>query len=209
MSANEDLEKVEKKPAKPVPEDSEDESHDVEEWIGEEDWGEETESEEGVVVEPELPQFIDNGNETITDPQRNLTWKRADSFKDFGYGITWTEALDYCDSINEKGFAGYNDWRLPGFEEAKSLFIYTESNVDKVGAELHISPLFEPGGGHNTWTYEEKPEYQQYAMKFSYITGNEIWEHKDNEYSHVRLVRDEQKETWEPAWRKASKRFDH
>lgn len=209
MAANEDLEKPGKKPVKPVPEDLDDESHDVEEWIGEEDWGEETESEESVVVEPELPQFVDNGNETITDPRRNLTWKRADSFKDFGYGITWTEALDYCDSINEKGFAGYHDWRLPGFDEAKSLFIFTETNVDKAGAELHISPLFEPGGGHNTWTYEEKPDYQQYAMKFSYITGNEIWEHKDSEYSHVRLVRDEQKETWEPAWRKASKKFDH
>jgi hypothetical protein len=88
------------------------------------------------------------------------------------------------------------------------MFSFTKSSVDKDGSEIHIDEVFAPEGGHNTWTYVEKPDYHQYAEKFSYVTGNEVWEHKDNEYSHVRLVRDaSEREDYEPEWRKNTKKF--
>ena len=177
------------------------------EWVGEEEGGDE-EEENGGLVEEEVPSFIDNGDGTISDTQANLMWKKDDSFKEYGYGINWFEAQDYCEMLNEKQFAGYDDWRLPSGEEAKSVFSFTQSNTDKDGAETHISELFEPGGGHNTWTYEEKPDYEQYAQKFSFITGNDMWEHKDNEYSHCRVTRDVIQEDWEPEWRKDTKSFE-
>ena len=177
------------------------------EWVGEEEWGDE-EEENVALVEEEVPNFIDNGDGTISDTQANLMWKKDDSFKEYGYGINWFEAQDYCEMLNEKQFAGYDDWRLPSGEEAKSVFSFTQSNTDKDGAETHISELFEPGGGHNTWTYEEKPDYEQYAQKFSFITGNDMWEHKDNEYSHCRVSRDVIQEDWEPEWRKDTKSFE-
>ena len=177
------------------------------EWVGEEEWGDE-EEENVALVEEEVPNFIDNGDGTISDTQANLMWKKDDSFKEYGYGINWFEAQDYCEMLNEKQFAGYDDWRLPSGEEAKSAFSFTQSNTDKDGAETHISELFEPGGGHNTWTYEEKPDYEQYAQKFSFITGNDMWEHKDNEYSHCRVTRDVIQEDWEPEWRKDTKSFE-
>ena len=177
------------------------------EWVGEEEWGDE-EEENVSLVEEEVPNFIDNEDGTITDTQANLMWKKDDSFKEYGYGINWFEAQDYCEMLNEKQFAGYDDWRLPSGEEAKSVFSFTQSNTDKDGAETHISELFEPGGGHNTWTYEEKPDYEQYAQKFSFITGNDMWEHKDNEYSHCRVTRDVIQEDWEPEWRKDTKSFE-
>ena len=177
------------------------------EWIGEEEWGDE-EEEDVALVEEEVPTFVDNGDGTISDTRSNLMWKQDDSYKEFGYGINWFEAQDYCEMLNEKQFAGYDDWRLPSGEEAKSVFSFTQSNADKDGAETHISELFEPGGGHNTWTYEEKPDYQQYAQKFSFVTGNEMWEHKDNEYSHCRVTRDVIQEEWEPEWRKETKTFE-
>ena len=177
------------------------------EWVGEEEWGDE-EEENVALVEEEVPAFVDNGDGTITDTRANLMWKKDDSFKEFGYGINWFEAQDYCEILNEKKFAGYEDWRLPSGEEAKSFFSFTQSNTDKDGAETHISDLFEPGGGHNTWTYEEKPDYQQYAMKFSFITGNDMWEHKDNEYSHCRVTREVVQDDWEPEWRKETKTFE-
>ncbi len=185
------------------------EGFEVDEWIGGDDWTDiEEEEKEEEEEEPEVPQFVNNGNETISDSISNLMWKESDSFAEFGYGINWFEANDYIEELNEKKFAGFDDWRMAGFDEAKSLFAFSVSNQDKDGAELHIDPLFASGGGHNTWTYEEKPDYQQYAMIFSYITGNDMWEHKDNEYCHVRAVRDEQKESWEPEWRTESKKFD-
>ena len=177
------------------------------EWVGEEEWGDE-EEENVALVEEEVPNFIDNGDGTISDTQANLMWKKDDSFKEYGYGINWFEAQDYYEMLNEKQFAGYDDWRLPSGEEAKSVFSFTQSNTDKDGAETHISELFEPGGGHNTWTYEEKPDYEQYAQKFSFITGNDMWEHKDNEYSHCRVTRDVIQEDWEPEWRKDTKSFE-
>ncbi len=179
------------------------------EWIGGEEWGDEEEEEEDVALaEEELPTFVDNGDGTISDTHSNLMWKKDDSYKEFGYGITWFEAHDYCEMLNDKKFAGYDDWRLPGIEESKSLFSFVQSNSDKDGAEIHISDLFENGGGHNTWTYEEKPDYQQYAQKFSFVTGNDIWEHKDNEYSHCRVTRDVVQDEWEPEWRKETKTFE-
>ncbi len=177
------------------------------EWVGEDEWGDE--DEEGIaVVEEEVPDFVDNGDGTISDTCSNLMWKKDDSYKEYSYGITWFEAHDYCEMLNDKKFAGFDDWRLPSGEEAKSLFSFTQSNHDKDEAETHISDLFEPGGGHNTWTYEEKPDYQQYAQKFSYVTGNDMWEHKDNEYSHCRVTRDVVQEEWEPEWRKETKTFE-
>ena len=177
------------------------------EWVGEEEWGDE-EEENVALVEDEVPTFVDNGDGTISDTRANLMWKKDDSFKEFGYGINWFEAQDYCEILNEKKFAGYDDWRLPSGEEAKSAFSFTQSNTDKDGAETHISELFEPGGGHNTWTYEEKPDYEQYAQKFNFITGNDMWEHKDNEYSHCRVTREVVQDDWEPEWRKETKTFE-
>ena len=179
----------------------------AEEWIGEE-WDEEEDGEVEATVEPETPAFVDNGNDTVSDTRHNLMWTKNDSFQEYGYGINWFEAHEFCEFLNEKSFAGFDDWRLPSHEESKILFSFDQSTSDKDGAEIHISPLFEPGGGHNTWTYEEKPGYGQYAMKFSYITGNDMWEHKDNEYSHARPVRDEIKEDYEPEWRKQTKKFE-
>ena len=177
------------------------------EWVGEEEWGDE-EEENVALVEDEVPAFVDNGDGTISDTRSNLMWKKDDSFKEFGYGINWFEAQDYCEILNEKKFAGYDDWRLPSGEEAKSVFSFTQSNTDKDGAETHISDLFEPGGGHNTWTYEEKPDYEQYAQKFNFITGNDMWEHKDNEYTHCRVTRELVQDDWEPEWRKETKTFE-
>ena len=177
------------------------------EWVGEEEWGDE-EEENVALVEEEVPAFVDNGDGTISDTRANLMWKKDDSFKEYGYGINWFEAQDYSEILNEKKFAGYDDWRLPSGEEAKSAFSFTQSNTDKDGAETHISDLFEPGGGHNTWTYEEKPDYEQYAQKFNFITGNDMWEHKDNEYSHCRVTREVVQDDWEPEWRKETKTFE-
>ena len=177
------------------------------EWVGEAEW-EDEEEENVALVEEEVPNFVDNGDGTISDTRANLMWKKDDSFKEYGYGINWFEAQDYSEILNEKKFAGYDDWRLPSGEEAKSAFSFTQSNTDKDGAETHISELFEPGGGHNTWTYEEKPDYEQYAQKFSFITGNDMWEHKDNEYSHCRVTREVVQDDWEPEWRKETKTFE-
>jgi len=216
MSDEENLDEISEEEPEPEKSQGQDTLEDLDddegfedvEWIGEKDWDdiEEVEKKEQIVV----PQdFVDNGDETISDPRNNLMWAKSDSYSEFGYGINWYEANDYIESLNEKKLAGYDDWRLCSREESKAIFSFVKSNTDHQGAEIHIDPLFTPGGGYNTWTYEEKPDYHQYAEKFNYITGNEHWENKDNEYSHVRAVRDEKIDTWEPEWRKDSRKFEN
>ena len=207
----EDTQDDEEKKSQPAPDETlEDEGFDTDEWIGE-DWdeGEEGEEEEDEALVPDVPDYVDNGDGTISDPRNHLMWKQSDTFAQFGYGINWFESNDYIEELNEKKFAGFDDWRLCSFEEAKTLFAFAVSNKDKDGAEVHIHPMFESGGGHNTWTYEEKSDFQQYAMTFSFVTGNDKWEHKDNEFSHARPVRDEVKDTWEPAWRDQTRKFEN
>ena len=197
----------EEKPSEVDPDETlADEGFDTDEWTGE-GWDEDEAEDED--LEPSLPDYVDNGDGTISDPRNHLMWKKSDTFAKFGYGINWFESNDYIEELNEKKFAGYDDWRLCSFEEAKCLFSFSVSNTDKDGAEVHIDPMFEPGGGHNTWTYEEKVDYQQYAMTFSLVTGNDKWEHKDNEFSHARPVRDEVKDTWEPAWRTQTRKVEN
>jgi hypothetical protein len=80
-----------------------------EEWLGEEDFEEEDEA----VLEEEVPSYVDNGDGTVSDTRNSLMWKKSDSYDEFKYGITWFEAHDYCETVNEKKFAGFDDWRLP------------------------------------------------------------------------------------------------
>ena len=108
------------------------------EWVGEEEWGDE-EEENVALVEEEVPSFIDNGDGTISDTQANLMWKKDDSFKEYGYGINWFEAQDYCEMLNEKQFAGYDDWRLPSGEEARA-FSLLRSPIPTRMVQKRISP---------------------------------------------------------------------
>lgn len=64
--------------------------------------------------------FVDNGDNTITDNATGLMWMKDDS----GKGMTWQEALEYAEG---KVFAGYIDWRLPSVKELQSIVDYTRA----------------------------------------------------------------------------------
>ena len=67
-----------------------------------------------------INEFIDNGDETISDNATGLMWMKSDD----GSGHLWEEALSYAE-VNE--FAGYSDWRLPNVKELQSIVDYTRS----------------------------------------------------------------------------------
>ena len=94
--------------------------------------------------------FIDNGDGTITDRVTGLMWGKDSSSKLYQY----YRAEKYISGLNNKEFAGYNDWRIPTLEELCSLL---ERRKNEKG--FHISPLFDdkqslylnldrPGGAH-------------------------------------------------------------
>ena len=115
------------------------------------------------------PEFVDNGDKTITDKQSNLMWAQNDSGSSFATGIDyknsldwdksneadanplkggaskngamdWLEALAYVKKMNQQKYLGYNDWRLPSVKELHTLTDYRYSPV-KTNSPA-IDPVF-------------------------------------------------------------------
>lgn len=92
-----------------------------------------------------LPQrFIDHGDGTVTDTLTGLMWtKNANSpvnesaCPDSGGSTTFCSwhvnnaHIDFC--LNQDGYAGHNDWRLPTILELESLTMPTELNGGGLG----------------------------------------------------------------------------
>ena len=131
--------------------------------------------------------FIDNGNDTITDLTMKLIWKKKDSFQDTKKWQNWFKCHDYTEIINIQRFAGSEDWRYPNEAEAWSLFNLDYKNTDKYGDEIYLHEIFEPGAGGTTWTIDEKDSS---ALVVQYEDGVKVWPSKyANMNMCVRLVR--------------------
>lgn len=68
--------------------------------------------------------FVDNGDGTIGDAATGLTWEKLsddDSIHDAANTYTWAAAFEKVAALNEAGFAGHSDWRLPNVRELETL----------------------------------------------------------------------------------------
>ena len=131
--------------------------------------------------------YIDNGNDTITDLTMKLIWKKKDSFQDTKKWQNWFKCQDYAEIMNLQRFAGSEDWRYPNEAEAWSLFNLDYKNTDKYGDEIYLHEIFEPGAGGTTWTIDEKDSS---ALVVQYEDGVKVWPSKyANMNMCVRLVR--------------------
>jgi hypothetical protein len=92
-------------------------------------------------------RFLDNGDGTVTDREKSLMWTKTDTMIDLKKWVNYQEAIDYARNLNEKQFAGYNDWRLPTKEEMESIYDASLELEDKFGKTIHISDRFEKGCG--------------------------------------------------------------
>lgn len=109
--------------------------------------------------------FTDNTDNTITDNATGLMWAQKDSGADYAEGfdyqnsldfvqsddndfdalvdgaelngaMSWQDALDYTQQMNEANYLGYNDWRLPNIKELHSILDY--SRTPQEGASIDI-----------------------------------------------------------------------
>ncbi len=70
--------------------------------------------------------LIENGDGTITDPDKGLMWAQKDSFADLNKCLTWPESLEYVTNLKT---GGHTDWRIPSLAELASLYDETQENV--------------------------------------------------------------------------------
>jgi len=77
--------------------------------------------------------FREHGDTTVTDRVTGLLWQRDGS----DFPMTWNEAQVYVQHLNDEGFAGRSNWRLPTVTELCSLLTETGD-----AAALCIEPIF-------------------------------------------------------------------
>jgi len=78
--------------------------------------------------------FVDNGDDTVSDLATGLMWQKADD----GTGRDWQEALSYAENLE---LASHSDWRLPNAKELQSIVDYTRS--PQTTSSPAIDPVFE------------------------------------------------------------------
>ncbi len=101
-------------------------------------------------------RFLDFGDNTILDTQSNLMWMKQDYWQAEKKWVNWYTAVEYVQRMNNKRFAGYQDWRLPTPKEAEMLYDRRKRNIDKDGDKIFIDTIFPKGAGWGTWTSAEK-----------------------------------------------------
>jgi hypothetical protein len=77
--------------------------------------------------------YEDKG-EIVLDRTTGLTWQKSGSKK----YLTYKDALQYVNTLNQQQFAGYSDWRLPTISELMSLL-----EPEKQSNDLYINPIFD------------------------------------------------------------------
>lgn len=132
------------------------------------------------------PKFVDNGDGTIQDNLSNIAWCKKDSMQIFGDWANFEEALAFIDELNKKDHLGFHDWRMPEKDEIEKLYDPDMVLQARSNQEVHISDLFESGGGNGSWCL---PFDQQAAFYFSYQSGISQTYDKDFTQGYVRPVR--------------------
>ena len=80
-----------------------------------------------------------SGDVVVVDNATGLMWHQGGSVD----WLNWNYAKEWIEDLNSRGYAGYQDWRLPTVEEAASLLESSKKNGD-----LYIDPVFSK---HQLW----------------------------------------------------------
>jgi len=124
------------------------------------------------------PDFIDNGDGTVSDLSTGLVWQQGSSLGD------WPSALAGCEALD---LAGYLDWRLPNLRELASL-----ARKPKAGQAIdeQFFPATEGEGIWSSTSYQLAKPTHAFVLypQNAYIGGHRA---KDYPRFAVRCVRRE------------------
>ncbi len=140
-------------------------------------------------IEKEKKRFVDTGKGAVVDLETELMWKKGDSFIDLDKWVTWQEGKSYCQGLNQRRFAGFENWRMPTRKEAQTISDLSNPITDAYGDTVYLASAFSPGSGATCWTKTLNKSDASLAVRFHYYNGDHKW-HKRGLRSHgVRAVR--------------------
>ena len=107
-------------------------------------------------TESQLEASVINQEFVVIDNVTGLMWQKAGSSK----GMTIVQAQKYVASLNARRFAGYDDWRLPSFEEAMSLM-----KPEKM-ANFYLDPAFDALKAPFVFTSDSTPQSKPWVVYY-------------------------------------------
>ena len=116
-------------------------------------------------------RFVEKGPHVLYDTETGIFWMKKDSWLDKGKYFNWHESRDYADNKNMRKIGGFDDWRLPSADEAKTLFDESFTNTGKGGVEFHIDPVFPEGAFKAIWLAGDTSTRRP---RFDFIEGKVI-----------------------------------
>jgi len=134
-------------------------------------------------------EFVDNGDETVTDVANGLMWQKANGQQsETDYQFSWNQALAYCEGLE---LAEHTDWRLPSVVELQSLVDYDPPSWDSTrmvldtsvfefnlppGKDLSSAPTTSPPDGNSVapffWSSTSHGDSLQFA---AYVCFGPCW----------------------------------
>ena len=135
-------------------------------------------------------QLINNHDGTVSDRTTGLMWKKC---VEGMYGtncengtesrVNWQKALETVSTVNDKGFAGYTDWRLPNIKELVSI---TERQCYDPALNLHFFPN---GPSRAVWSSTPEAQHDDFAGLIDFKAGTQRFLNRQSGNYLVRLVR--------------------
>jgi len=119
-------------------------------------------------------RFVGDGEHTVIDMKLRLIWLKKDTRQLTGDWLNWVQDRDYAKELCQQHFAGYNDWRMPTADEAKSLFNKEHENKDHMGQRAYLPANFDSGFGFLCWTSDVRNKIQ--AVRFGYRKGGIMYD---------------------------------
>jgi hypothetical protein len=131
-----------------------------------------------LVLKNRFESIVLGNAKVVNDHVTKLMWQQDEESTRFD----WREVEAFVVKMNEKKFAGYNDWRLPTTEELSSLI-----TPEKQG-EYFIDPMFYKEL-LNSWTADEVEGVTFGAWFIDFNNGKPVDGNRAAGIGHVRLVR--------------------